>query len=48
MGNPSTPTIDNPSSDPGSQGEGDIGQPPSNPGDNGYLGDNGYAGGPIY
>jgi hypothetical protein len=48
MGNPSTPTMDNPSSDPGSQGEGNIGQPPGNSEDNGYPGDNRYAGGPIY
>jgi hypothetical protein len=38
MDNPGTPTMDN----PGSQGEGNIGQPPGNPVDNGYPGDNGY------
>jgi hypothetical protein len=49
MDNPSTPsTMDNPSSDPGSQGDGNIGQPRGNPGDNGYPGDDGYPGGPIY
>jgi len=37
-----TPTMGNPSSDPGSQGECNIGQPPGNPGDNGYPG------GPVY
>jgi hypothetical protein len=45
MGNPSSPTMGN----PGNQGEVDIGQPPGNPGDNGYPNtDNGYSGGPIY
>jgi len=41
-------TMGNQGSDPGSQGEGNIGQPPGNPGDNGYPGDKGYTGGPIY
>jgi hypothetical protein len=49
---PSTPTVGDPGtstmSNPGNQGEGNIGQPPDNPGDNRYPGDNGYSGGPIY